>query len=230
MKKLLVVLFIVLLILLLWNRIYKRKCKDWFFSEHLQYQDINKDGKKELVVRYNDMGNAWLGRKFGIYQEVYGGFQNIIPELEWENHLGISKVSDLNQDGVQELIIIDDIWEITHCACHADSPIRYLIYSWKDDKYQDASKEFGSFYQDYIDKDLSEKCSGEKEFCFGNALTKYFAYKQSGREEEGWKIFLALTEGVEDLVWPSKTCRDYVIRLHDEGKEIIPPNLDYLEE
>ena len=70
---------------------------------------------------------------------------------------------------------------------------------------------------------IRKKCSGKKEFCLGPALHKYFAYKQSGRDSEGWNEFLMLTSGVSNVIWPSKACLNRIIELHDAGEEITPP-------
>lgn len=200
------------------------------------YLDINKDGVKELIIeRRYDMDNSWLSTERDIYQPTSEGFKNLLPpEVKRTNGLGLGGLQDFDRDRIYELIILDNTWEDTGCTDHGVAPIKYLVYSWRDNGYRDVTEESPLYaYQVGLTsgwlKGLSERCIGKaNEECFGFALFTYFSHQRAGREEEGWQLFLDLTRSVQDLTWPSKTCRDYVIRLRDEGKEITPPPMELL--
>lgn len=205
------------------------------------YLDINKDGIKELIIerRYDMEDNSWLSKERDIYQPTSEGFKDLLPpEVNRASGLKLVGFQDFDIDGVYELMILDNIWEDTGCMDHNVAPMKYLFYSWRDNGYRDVTEElteeFSHAFRLGLDprwlKDLSEMCIGEaNEVCFGFALEAYFSYERTGREAEGWQLFLDLTRSVQDLTWPSKTCRDYVIKLHDEGKDITPPPMGLLK-
>lgn len=187
-------------------------------------KDINLDGSKEFVVEAYRGGNSMSATNYYIFQVKDSGFKLLNPDLSANPKLSIYDIYDSDFDGKWELIVIDDTWEISRCTDHAQGPISYSLYSWKDSfGYVDDSLNYQRYYQNIIDDDISDDCSGKKEFCFGPALHKYFAYKNAGKEPEGWAKFLELTKGVTNMSWPSKTCLDYVVNLHEQNKEIVPP-------
>lgn len=198
--------------------------------------DINKDGLQEFLVSSSTGGNGWAGSKEYIFQITNnGGYKLLSPTFVNENNKSIQEVKDLDGDGVDEIVVIDSGWEITSCTDHASAPYNQYVYSWDDKKgYVENSAKYPKFYQDTLEfynniKDIngneSKICSGDMYYCFGPALSQYFAYKNMGKEAEGWNRFLQLTHAVNNSMWPSKACREFVIKEHDLGKPIIPPDL-----
>lgn len=193
------------------------------FVDYLD-RDINKDGVQDLVIEGETPGNSSLSHVIRVFEVTKEGFNELLPELNADNGMGISQVTDLNKDGIYEIIVTDNAWEISNCTDHSSGPLRFLVYSWDNGVYKDSSEKFSKFYQEAINIDLIDSCSDKKEFCFGPALGKYFAYKQAGREKEGWQTFLKLTDGVQNYIWPSMACRSYLIKHHEAGKLFNPPS------
>jgi len=193
-------------------------------------QDINNDGEVELVVQASSGGNSLASSRIYIFQFTNLEINLLNPNFVEDFNLNVSGISDINFDGIYELVVTDDDWEISSCTDHASGPIKYYIYAWSDEgKYVDDSHAYPEFYRKIIDKNISDVCSGNKEFCFGPALEKYFAHKQIGEEREGWNSFLRSTEGVIDSMWPSKACRNYLINLHTKNEKLSAPTLDTKE-
>ena len=187
-------------------------------------RDVNNDGLNEFDVLISDGGNGFVTPNYILQITSDGGFKLLNPDLSSNQHEAVGSIQDLKDDGKYELIIEDNDWEISSCTDHSSGPLIDHVYSWDSQKgYVDNSINYPEYYQQIIDTDISKQCSGTKDFCFGPALNQYFAYKQMGREKEGWTKFLQLTDGVVNSSWPSKTCRDYVISQHNQNKEITNP-------
>jgi len=199
---------------------------EYLLTGKLYLPDINNDKLKEFAITTSSGGNSLASSKILIFQITQEGKYKLLnPNLDINPHLNISGVSDIDQDGIYELIVTDDDWEISSCTDHASGPITVYIYSWNNEKgYIENSSKYPKYYQDMIARDISKECSGKKDFCFGPALQRYFAYKQMGKEKEGWTEFLRMTNGVSDSMWPSKTCLKHVINLHNSNQTIVPPN------
>jgi hypothetical protein len=189
-------------------------------------KDINLDGNQEFIIHTYSGGNSLASKQYYIFQITNdGNLKFLNPDISNNSKLHINNILDINFDGKKELVIIDNTWELSGCTDNASSPISHLIYSWKDGVgYVEDSANYQDYYQNIIDEPISKIYSDSKEFYLGPALNKYFAYKIIDREEEGWKKFLELTNGIEDGLWPSKKCLDHIIKLHDLKQEIVPPN------
>lgn len=188
-------------------------------------EDINLDKNLEFIIKTYKGGNSVAANQYYIFQvDSNDNFKFLNPDIRDKPQLNISEIFDYDFDNNWEIIVSDNTWEITRCTDHSDGPISYSIYSWKDGVgYVENSINYQKYYQNIIDDDISKRCSGLKDFCFGPALKKYFAYKMAGRENEGWKKFLELTKGVKNRPWPSEKCLNYVIKLHDSEQDIVPP-------
>lgn len=194
------------------------------FPNLVSFLDINKDGLKEFVIHGYYGGNSISSEVKKIFQLNNGKFNELnLDGVSYESRYVLSSILDIDDDGLYEAVVIDTDWEISSCTDHSSGPLRYMIYSWNGEKYVENSKEFPQYYDQNINRDIDKECSNKKEFCFGPALGKYFAYKQAGKEKEGWNKFLESTKGVENLMWPSKSCLNYVINLHNTDQEIISP-------
>lgn len=190
-------------------------------------QDINKDGLQEFAVVATNGGNSIAAQNMYIFQITKDGKYKLLnPDLSNSLHLNVSGILDIKDNGEYELIVTDNGWEISSCTDHASGPIVDHVYSWDNkNEYVENSINYPEHYQKIIDTDITKQCSGNKDFCFGPALNQYFAYKQIWKEKEGWNSFLDFTKGVTNSVWPSKSCRAYVIKLHNNGQNITTPKL-----
>jgi len=191
------------------------------------FQDINKDRLQEFAVVATNGGNSIAAQNMYIFQITKDGKYKLLnPDLSSNLHLNVSGVSDIKNNGEYELIVTNNDWEISSCTDHASGPIIDHVYSWDNKNgYVENSINYPEHYQKIIDIDITKQCSGNKDFCFGPALNQYFAYKQIGKEKEGWNSFLDFTKGVTNSIWPSRSCRAYVIKLHNDGQNITSPRL-----
>lgn len=186
--------------------------------------DFNKDGKEDIVV------SGVIGANIP-FREVYSVSELGIEELNIRDQKGdISGFNDLNGDGISELVISDRSWIKSVCWPGPSDLYFDYIYAWKNGGYEDSSAEFPKNFDARIEEEIPASCLNENEFCIGPALKKYFAYKASGEEEKGWKVFLDITRDVSNKINNEEICRNYVIGLHDEGKEIFPPSYKFVQE
>lgn len=198
------------------------------------YKDMNADGKREFIITEIGFLSSVRAAYEVIFQLTEKGFKRIaedtysgIQGFENQNSkLFTYDVVDLDNDGLYELKVIDVTWESNICMDHGSSPIIERILVWENGKYIGATERF----QDRYKKLRSEKtsrvnvaCTEKKDFCLGPALSEYLFMTAYGHEKEGWEKFLRVTEGVPDTSWPSNKCRNYIVRAHKEGREIIPP-------
>lgn len=125
---------------------------DFFFSfdlagesDKLNATDINGDGMKEIIVQSSSGGNCWSCNPTEIYQ-----LRNHKVELIAAGP--IQKITDLNADGVQELVVTDTRWELYDDLSHAASPGAVMVYAWRNGKYVYAARDFAAFYKGELER------------------------------------------------------------------------------
>lgn len=157
---------------------------DFFFSfaiagapNKLNATDINGDGGKEIIVQSSSGGNCWSCNPTEIYR-VRDHKAELIAAGP------IQKLTDLNGDSIQELLVTDARWESYDDLSHAASPGAVMIYAWRDGKYVYASRDFAPFYEAEI-----KRLRGE----IDEAKTQISADDYSDETYVGLAIGLALT-------------------------------------
>lgn len=111
----------------------------------LNLTDINGDGAKEIIVQSSSGGNCWSCNPTEIYR-----VKNHKAELLAAGP--VRKIADLNGDGSMEVIVSDARWELYGDLSHAASPSAAIIYSWRNDRYAYASRDFANYYKADIDR------------------------------------------------------------------------------
>ncbi|MFH0930538.1 MAG: hypothetical protein V1890_01185 [Candidatus Zixiibacteriota bacterium] len=157
-------------------------------------KDLNKDGLKELIVTGGTGGNCWTCKYLKIFQVKDQKVREFLPQLP-ETQV-IYGILDLNGDNVDELLILDAEWEVNMYMdlCHACSPSVDLVYTWKKDRYQEASPEFPFYYEEKIseiEKEIKEMEIEEKgsDYYMGKVISIFLNYVQKGEKEKGWEVF-----------------------------------------
>jgi hypothetical protein len=179
--------------------IFKRT--DFYFSftfagqpNKLNATDINGDGSKEIIVQSSSGGNCWSCNPTEIYQ-----VRNQKTELLAAGP--IQKLADLNDDGIQELLITDTRWESYADLSHAASPGAVMVYAWRNAKYVYASRDFAPFYQSEIsrlraaiEEAKSQITAAEysDEVYVGLSIGLALTYAHAGEAERGLKEMEAL--------------------------------------
>jgi hypothetical protein len=179
--------------------IFKRT--DFYFSftfagqpNKLNATDINGDGSKEIIVQSSSGGNCWSCNPTEIYQ-----VRNQKTELLAAGP--VQKLADLNDDGIQELLITDTRWESYADLSHAASPGAVMVYAWRNAKYVYASRDFAPFYQSEIsrlraaiEEAKSQITAAEysDEVYVGLSIGLALTYAHAGEAERGLKEMEAL--------------------------------------
>lgn len=123
-------------------------------NTRLNATDINKDGLKEVLVQSSSGGNCWACNPTEIYQ-VRGGKVELVAAAP------ISKIADLDGDGIQDLVVTDTRWEAYDDLSHAAAPGAPMVYTWKSGKYAYASRDFAAFYGAEVER-LQREIEAEK--------------------------------------------------------------------
>lgn len=125
---------------------------EFFFSfaatrelNKLNATDINGDGSKEVLVQSSSGGNCWSCNPTEIYQ-VRGHKGALIAAGP------IQQIADLDNDGVQELLVTDTRWESYDDLSHAASPSAVMVYAWRNGKYVFAARDFTSYYKTEVER------------------------------------------------------------------------------
>src|SRR5262249_32879993 len=100
---------------------------------------------KEIIVQSSSGGNCWGCNPTEIYRVANHKAELIAAKP-------IQKITDLNGDGIQELIVTDARWESYDDLSHAASPAALTVYAWRNGKYVYASRYFEAFYKGEIDR------------------------------------------------------------------------------
>ena len=160
----------------------------------LNMSDINRDGLKEVIVQSSSGGNCWSCNPTEIYS-VRDHKGELIAASPMQN------ISDLNGDGSLELIVADSRWELYGDLSHAASPSASIIYSWQNNRYVYASRDFSDFYRRELERLRAsiEKAKAQitsEEFSdedyVGQSISLALACAHMGEVERGLKELEAL--------------------------------------
>lgn len=172
---------------------------EWVFElgnglsgDYFRTEDINKDNLKVFVVTGGTGGNCWTCGYLRLFQvkdhKVFELLSNL-PETQV-----IYGIMDLDNNGIKELIVLGAEWEFYMELCHACSPSVDFVYTWKDDRYQDASSEFPLYYEEKI-KRIESEIEGMSvedrgsDYYIGRAVSIFLNYVKIGEKKKGWEIF-----------------------------------------
>jgi hypothetical protein len=174
---------------------------EFFFSfaatgelNKLNATDINGDGLKEILVQSSSGGNCWSCNPTEIYQvrSHKGALIGAGP---------IQQVTDLDRDGIQELLVADTRWESYDDLSHAASPSAVMVYAWRNGKYVFASRDFPSYYKAELERLRAsiEEARGQitaedysDESYVGRSIALAITYAHAGELERGLKEMEAL--------------------------------------
>jgi hypothetical protein len=149
--------------------------------------DINGDGFKEVIVQSSSGGNCWSCNPTEIYR-----LANHKAELIAAGP--IRKIADLDGDSRAELMVADARWEIYGGLSHAAAPWATIIYSWRNDRYVDASSDFPRYYDAEIARlraglqDAQSTITAEEssdDAYVGLAVALAITYAHMGQAERG---------------------------------------------
>ncbi|MFH0931381.1 MAG: hypothetical protein V1890_05545, partial [Candidatus Zixiibacteriota bacterium] len=94
------------------------------------------------------------------------------------------------------LLILDAEWEVNRYMdlSHACSPSVDLVYTWKKDRYQEASIEFPFYYEGKIkeiENEIKEMSAEEQgsDYYIGKVISIFLNYIKKGEKEKGWEVF-----------------------------------------
>lgn len=163
-------------------------------GDSIKIKDLNKDELKELIVTGGTGGNCWTCEYLKIFQVKDQKVREFLPHLP-ETQV-IYGIRDLNGDTVDELIVLNAEWEenMYMDLCHACLPSVDFIYTWKKDRYQEASLDFPFYYEEKIveiEKEIKEMNIEEKgsDYYMGKVISIFLNYVQKGEKEKGWEVF-----------------------------------------
>lgn len=167
---------------------------DFFFSfsvagaaASLNGSDINADGLVEVLVQSSSGGNCWSCNPIEVYQ--LGDRKALLIAAG-----PITRIADLDGDGVMELVVADARWESYGDLSHAASPAALMIYAWRAGRYVYTSSDYPSFYKTEIERVRSEAEEAEREITaadfsddiyIGRAVALALTYAHSGELERG---------------------------------------------
>ena len=172
---------------------------EWLFKlgnelrgDYVRANDINEDEVKEIIVTRSQGGNCWTCtslRIFQIKEHKSSEFLVNLPETQV-----IYGIKDLDEDGDKELIVANAEWEFYMELCHSCSPSVDIVYTWKDNSYQESSSEFLEYYKErinMIEKQIQEMGEEEigSEYYIGKAVSIFLNYIQKGEKVKGWEVF-----------------------------------------
>ena len=164
--------------------------------------DIDNDGQLEAVVEYRS-GGAHCCYTYLIYRKAETKLK-LIGSI----YLGNSSepiLKDIDNDGIMEVLTLDDRLAYFGDLCFACSPFLPLIISYRNNSFIDCTAKFPKIIEQEIQKTLNERDSGFD--LRGNALKYLALHIILGKEADGWigikkyypETFLWLKEHFEEL-------------------------------
>ncbi len=183
---------------------------------HSGFADRNRNGLPELAVRVSNGGNCYdCGRLLLLELTEDGGVRDITPISDF-NPNGLA---DIDGDGKLEVATTRFFEFGFGSLAHAGSPYALRLYSWNQqtDKYEEASKQFTSFYDNQIASLGTEIVSTygqplDAPIILPKLASILFHYEVTGRLQQGWSEVQSLGR-LEN--WNiSKTKSDYLELYH----------------
>jgi len=162
----------------------------------IEVVDFNRDGSKEIVLMGGTGGSAWQG--WGIFLLSVNGKEareiDLMPppssgDLE-HGMIPAAHLSDLDGDGICELMLLDARFELAYGLCHAASPGAYQVYRWEEDHFQEKSSAF-PFYYEMVMQDIRkwwlEGVDDPDDYYVGKAISLFLNYYYKGERGKGFK-------------------------------------------
>lgn len=167
-------------------------------------RDINKDGLAELEISSSNGGNCRACSGFSVFQMVGDKFNDLLVNFPKSDEIKstASWISDLNDDGIQELIVDDELLGSAFDFIHAYAPTHVTIYSWKDNEYKKDSSSFSKFYLNQIAKRnadykkilLQKEPISNIQQLIRIAVENYYDYSTIGKSDLGYDTFIRQTD------------------------------------
>jgi len=166
-----------------------------------EIKDINKDNIAELVVAHGNSGNCINCSGISVFQVINDTVKDLFPDLAKPEGSIYSNVwlTDVNNDGIEDVLVTDDSWELHDGFFHANSPSHIQIITWKEGKYQPAGEMFSKYYLNQISERNKElnKLLKSKETGINDivslAIENYWDYQEIGKNDEGYANFILQT-------------------------------------
>lgn len=201
-----------------------------------EIRDINKDGLAELIVSHSNSGNCWLCGGSSVFQidKVNGAVKDLLKDLpkpEGSSYANVA-VSDLNNDGIDEVLLINNSWELSDGFNHANSPRNIEILSWSDGEYQYDGASFPKFYLNQIserDKDR-EKLLKSKDTQLSDivklAIENFNDNLEMGKTDEAYANFILETniETLPKTITVSDTDKIWLLGIRNQIEEEYKAN------
>jgi hypothetical protein len=169
-------------------------------------EDINDDGLAELFVSGNNGGNCTNCSGYSIFRLVGDQVEDLLfdfPKAEGDKYSKVSGITDLNNDGIKEVLYYDDSFALSHNFLHFPVPVKTTIYSWVTNGYKDGSFHFYGFYINQIserNKKLQTLLNKQKnspditQQIAQIAVENYFDYVTVDEVAVGYDVFVRQTD------------------------------------
>lgn len=143
-------------------------------------------------------------------------------------------LSDNDGDGVAEVEVLDAHFEYAFGLDLVYSPRVYHYWAWNGRRYQDISATSPAFFEPQIERGrVAVQASYNQPLAtrdtLGKALVLLLAYDANGRREEGWPVFLNLTdlthwngESWAGLLQQLALIREYLRGQYERGEPFTP--------
>lgn len=152
---------------------------------------LPKNNRPMLCIADPSGGNGWNDNPFYVVS---------LEESHYLKNLGqVSDVYDIDKDGIDELLIHDDVWEMgLDYLCHAESPGATIIYRVDEGAIVKDVSNHIEYYQKEIDRINEEIKMYPREITgpdkantglLSLILEKFLIYKLLGHIEKGWQEF-----------------------------------------
>lgn len=180
------------------------------WDQALGWSDINGDGLLELPIWAANGGFCWACTRVYVLQLVPGEdkestptvreLTGAVPFLNLLVNPTIPKwLNDLNGDGNPEIEALDATFEFGFGLDHQDSARINRVLGWRDDRYVDVSLTYPGYLQAQAERarDDVQSTYGQPlpdKYIIGRAVSVLLAYDAQGRREEGWPIFLQVSD------------------------------------
>jgi hypothetical protein len=173
----------------------------------LTFSDINGDGARDLLFTESDGSNSWMRSGLRVISYVKGEFHDLPVMLPHSSggprgdRVRAKSLTDIDGDGIFELLAIDASWESVPPFSHACSPGGWFVLRWNGSAYVDASTRFSSYLISRLSVGQSPVASVDDESdvggCrVGNATRELIAYRNGGQTAAGWTRFDELASGL----------------------------------
>ncbi|MDD4382965.1 MAG: hypothetical protein PHD49_02395 [Candidatus Shapirobacteria bacterium] len=166
-----------------------------------EIKDINKDSLAELVVAHGNSGNCFNCQGQSVFQITNDAVKNLLSDLPKPEGSEYANVwlSDINNDGIEDIMLRDSSWEMHEGFFHSNSPSHTQILTWNDGEYRLDGEMFSKFYLNQINernKEITKLLKGKNtglNDIVSLAIENYWDYQEIGKNDEGYANFILQT-------------------------------------